>query len=657
MPSPPNEAVSPRLPMRLLHCLLVLVAGTLALPLGVHAATCDDAGFVDAIAESAWVNLDVTPAQGTAGVRAALRLAQASHAHQPVRIRLAPGFYADNLGAEIYAQRLLRTANNPIWLRATDTRPNATRLGHGINLLGVSYLAIDGVTIGPERVGAWNAATRTHADPQPLQAAAGVHVAGAALDARRSATINGRLDTAVYGRYEPSHHILVRRVTVQNLFDREERDGESSESQSMDGMKFNQVQDLWVLDSQVSQTTRHGIDMVGVHRAAVCRSLVAHTGGGLGIEAKGGSVDVLYDSNSFYRVRRVELGGEDTDATYYHSLDGRWDYEALRTVARNNLIVDAREAALEFSGCQDCAAVGNTIVFSAGYQPPSDGGTIYGGDVMRLHDSRVLGAADGAGSDCQFWDAAQQDYVSVDPCWGVGAQAPAPINRVLRSDRLLVANNVFAALGGQLGRGSGGVVPCPLNMTGGTALRVHDANYWWNGGQPLPPEGCSPLNEGSRSKLPGTGASASPVAGTVVDASTLGRLGGSLIAALQPTASAPLTGMAMSVAQQAAYDRLGAPRGLAGAGRAGAIDAASGSAALTSDRLFNFAERYYAEIFGGHAVSTSASGYYYRFYPATASYIGSQGGRLYVLGPAFGNAITDLGPLSAWLPAAHDAGY
>lgn len=130
------------------------------------------------------------------------------------------------------------------------------------------------------------------------------------------------MDFAVYGRYQPSHHLLVRRATVQNLFDPLERDGETSESLSMDGMKFNQVEDLWVPDCRVSQTTRHGIDNVGVHR--------------------------------------VELGGVETDATYFPS-DGRWDYEALRVTARNNLIVDARAAALEFSGCQDCTAINNTV--------------------------------------------------------------------------------------------------------------------------------------------------------------------------------------------------------------------------------------------------------------------------------------------------------
>ena len=643
------------MPIHRLSPLLLAAALLGATP--ARAATCDDGGFVDTIAESAWVNIDVTPAQGTAGIRNALRAAGTNHPNQPVRIRLAPGSYADNLGTEIYAQRLQRSAANPIWLKASNGNPNATRLGHGINLLGVSYIAIDGVTIGPDTVGAWNGST--HADPQPLQAAAGIHVAGAAIDARTSAVAPGNtLNAAAYGRYEPSHHILVRRVTVQNLFNRSERDAETSDGQDMDGMKFNQVQDLWVLDSAVRQTTRHGIDMVGVHRAAVCRSLIAQTGGGLGLEAKGGSVDVLYDSNSFWRVRRVELGGEDTDATYYFSHDGRYEYEALRTVARNNLIVDAREAALEFSGCLDCAAVGNTIVFSSGYQPPRDGDSIYGGDAIRVHDSRILGQADGAGSDCQFWDAQAQDYVTVDPCWGVGARAPAPINRVLRSDRMVIANNVFAALGGQFGSGNGAVVPCPLNSVDGTATpaptRTHDGNYWWNGGQPLPAGGCTALNEGPRSKLPGQGATASPVAGSAIDGSSLGRIGGTLVAAALPNPAAPLAGMAVPLATMAAQDRLGAPRG--GAGNAASVGAIGGSNA-TSDRLFNFGERFYPDFFAGPSVSATGFGYYYRYYPATQTYLGSQGGQLHVLSPAFGPAVVPLGALSDWIGTAAGLGF
>ena len=314
----------------------VLAGIVLGLPLPGSAAGCQDVAFVDVIAESAWVNLDLVPAQGTAGVRDALRQAQSQYAGRPVRIRLAPGHYTDNLGSEIFAQALWRSDAAPLWLTATDPRPNATVLGQGLNLLAVSYVAIDGLTIGPAQVGAWDG--RRHAAPGPLQAAAGIHVAGAALDGARAGASGQNLNLQVYGRFLPSHHVLMRRVTVQNLFGDDERDAETAEGHDMDGMKFNQVQDLWVLDSRVDRTSRHGIDNVGVHRAAFCRNLVARNGGGMGIEAKGGSVDVLYDSNSFYRVRRVELGGEETDAVYYFSLDGRWDYEALRTVARNCLL-------------------------------------------------------------------------------------------------------------------------------------------------------------------------------------------------------------------------------------------------------------------------------------------------------------------------------
>ena len=37
-------------------------------------------------------------------------------------------------------------------------------------------------------------------------------------------TEGGVLNTAVYGQFEPSHHILVRRMTIQNLFGRDESD-------------------------------------------------------------------------------------------------------------------------------------------------------------------------------------------------------------------------------------------------------------------------------------------------------------------------------------------------------------------------------------------------------------------------------------------------
>ena len=523
-------------------------------PVRAALLSCDGPFFVDAIAESAWVNIDIFPASGTNGIRQALATARDTYPDQPVRIRLAPGVYEDNVGAEIYSQRLLRSAANPIYLQAIDPAPNATQLGHGLNLLGVSYIAIDGLTFGPATVGDWNGTQ--HAPPLPLQAAAGIHVAGAAKNGNANANSGGILNSAIYGQYEPSHHVLIRSVTIQNLFDPTDFDAETAQGFGADGIKFNQAEDVWVVDSRISQTTRHGIDNVGMHRAAFCRNVIAHNGGGLGIEAKGGSTDVLYDGNIFYRVRRVELGGENTDATYYFSLDGRWDYEALGTVARNNLIIDPRETALEFSGCAGCFAIGNSILFTSAYVPPLDGAEVAGGDAIRVHDSMTLGVSDGAGNDCQTWDAGLNDYVTVDPCWGVGASGPAPINRVLRTADATVQNNLFAAAGGHFGRGYGGAtVACPLNVIDGNAALLFKANYWWNGASALPAEGCSALPVDTASIGAGGEVTASPLlAETLLDTASLTGLVQTAALALTPGPNSPLAGRALAHAMAGATD-------------------------------------------------------------------------------------------------------
>jgi hypothetical protein len=536
---------------------LALLAG----PAVAALPTCDTPSFIAAPAESAWTVIDVVPGQGTLGIQQALITARDSYPDRPVRIRLAPGYYADNIGNEIYVQHVLRSASTPIHLVAGNPAANGTRLGQGINLMGVSYLAIEGITVGPEVVGPWNGSR--HLEPLPVQAAAGIHVAGAARNGTANARRpDGTLDASIYGQFDPAHHILIKKVTIQNLFETTELDAETTEAAGMDGIKFNQAEDVWVLDSRIYQTTRHGIDNVGVHRGAYCRNLVARNGLGQGIEAKGGSTDILYDSNAFYRVRRVELGGENTDATYYFSADGQWNYEARGLVARNNLIVDPREAGLEFSGCAGCAAVGNTILFTSAYVPPMEGLDVAGGDAIRIHDSTVGGADTGAGSDCPTWNAAVQDYQQVEPCWGVGAHPPAPAGRRLSNSEIRVANNLFASAAGHFGRGNGGAtVACPLNHIDGSPGLDFNGNYWWNGSSPLPETGCSALVEGVQSVMSTSTPTAPPqLADLTVDASSLTALAASIPLSLLPSPASPLLGHAVGASQSATYDARGQAR-------------------------------------------------------------------------------------------------
>lgn len=189
---------------------------------------------MDAIPSGSWVNIDVATSGGAEGSRDAIYAARDGHPNQPVGVRLAPGTYAHTLGGEIWLQRVLRTATSPIWIVATNPAPSATVIGHGSDAIGLAYVASWGLTIGPATVGAWNGSP--HANPRPLQAQAGIHVAGAAIAggtrARRS---NGALDRAIYGEYEPSHHIVVRGLTIQDLFDPAAENAVLDEGQSMVG--------------------------------------------------------------------------------------------------------------------------------------------------------------------------------------------------------------------------------------------------------------------------------------------------------------------------------------------------------------------------------------------------------------------------------------
>jgi hypothetical protein len=536
------------------------------------AASCDPAGFARtfamAVPEATWLNVDLAPAGGMQAIRDQLERLRNEDLDRPVRLRLAPGTYAtrDAGQGEIYLMGLRRKASAPVLIQAVDPAPNATRLGQGFNLVAVSYLGFDGLTFGPERVGAFQKkgpcdvrGNCAHAEPKPLVAQAGIHISGTAIDPNKSGLRDGHLDYTVYGRYEPSHHVVIRRVTIQNVFDDAEPSGRQAEGGGSDGIKFNQAAEVWVVDSTVRQTSRHGIDQVGVHGGCFLNNVIAETGQGLGIEAKGGSVDVTYDGNVFFDVRRVEVGGEMTDAAYYWSVDPpgsaeHYAYEGRRIVARNNIIVDAREGALEFSGCHDCAAVNNTVLVSARFDRSAGGG-----DAIREVDSQIN--RDGAGSGCTPLDGDE-----VEQCWKVGPY-PADLvttpgengkSRVFTNARNALVNNLFLSPGGIWGNDLNPYNhPAPMHSFGFTTV---DYNYWWNGGQPMADPGDgSWLKHGPHSVYTGPVTPDPTLAGLDLDSGAA--LAASARAKLRPRPGSPLAGKGSSAAAgYAARDGAGAMR-------------------------------------------------------------------------------------------------
>ena len=77
-----------------------------------------------------------------------------------------------------------------------------------------------------------------------------------------------------------------------------------------------------------------------------------------------------------------------------------------------------------------------------------------------------------------------------------------------------------------------------------------------------------------------------------------------------------------------------------------------------SDRLFNYLEARYPQFIApANAVSDNGLGYYFRYYPATNSYVGTKDGSVFYLVPAISNDITRLGSLAEWLAIAAAQGY
>lgn len=77
-----------------------------------------------------------------------------------------------------------------------------------------------------------------------------------------------------------------------------------------------------------------------------------------------------------------------------------------------------------------------------------------------------------------------------------------------------------------------------------------------------------------------------------------------------------------------------------------------------SDRIFNYLEA----AFPGYAAPASptsgtVSGYYFRYYAKTASYIATKDGQLYFLAPNIRVDVFDLGTVAQWLAIAAAAGY
>jgi hypothetical protein len=465
----------------------VLPAGASPTP-ATGPLACGGPLFIDAIPAGGWTEVRINGG-GMDAIRDAIARSDVT---RPTRITVAAGTYG---GQCLYVEDHLRTAAAPLWIRAQGEVQIDCHDGNGqaVGFDHCAYIAFDGFTIGPK--------TGFYGD-------SAVHIAGKPNQPR---------DPRHYGDYDPAHHIIIRGLTARNLHRGPDGDQnpDAYESGCCDGVKSNQAADLWIINNHISRAARHGIDSVGVHRATICGNVLEDmVGAGVGMEAKGGSEDILFEANVIRRARHrgIMLGGEGSGNVYMWPWDAK--SEGTREIARNNVIINAAEAGLGFYGCAGCAAVNNSVWITSGY------GIVPDHDMIRSYNSTIEGGDD-------YWSASRR------------------VGQTLANRDNLVASNLFGVADGSM--------TCPLNANADSVAGMTFANnLWWNGGKPLPECG-----EGPTSIL------------TVKDAASLygtmdpkPRSTGSFAQApdLTPSAGSPLSGRARASARTPVNDAAGKKR-------------------------------------------------------------------------------------------------
>uniref|UniRef100_A0A383VHJ5 Right handed beta helix domain-containing protein n=1 Tax=Tetradesmus obliquus TaxID=3088 RepID=A0A383VHJ5_TETOB len=140
--------------------------------------------------------------------------------------------------------------------------------------------------------------------------------------------------------------------------------GISAIGQSVDDMKpqetikVNQVQGMYIEDSDVSHAGDNGVDFVAVQYGHVCRTKIHEAN--WCIYAKGGSAYLLIDSNSVYNCN--EAGLRIGQGTGFEYMVAPWlQYEAYGIRVTNNLVYNTWGAGLGVAGGYNILVAYNTV--------------------------------------------------------------------------------------------------------------------------------------------------------------------------------------------------------------------------------------------------------------------------------------------------------
>jgi hypothetical protein len=152
----------------------------------------------------------------------------------------------------------------------------------------------------------------------------------------------------------PTHHVVLRRITVRDC----------GGADNHDGIKLSGVTDFAVVDCEIERWGRRGsgIDMVGCRRGRIEDCTLRDRANDLaanGVQMKGGTRDVVVRRCRFENAgeRAVQLGGSTGRAYFRPKVEG---FEAKDLVVEHCTIVGST-AAIAFVGCDGAVVRHNTI--------------------------------------------------------------------------------------------------------------------------------------------------------------------------------------------------------------------------------------------------------------------------------------------------------
>lgn len=192
----------------------------------------------------------------------------------------------------------------------------------------------------------------------------------------------------------PAHHVVFRNLTIADV----------GTGGNNDCLKMSGVDDFFIVGNDISNCTGQMIDMVGCHDGVIAGNTI-HDSPESGVQAKGGSSDVLIHGNVFTDVagRNVNAGGS-TGLEFFRPIDAT--YEGARIHVVSNVFVRPgmnSGAPIAYVGCDACVFANNTVIeprtwvarilqetTDARFVPSRDGWFVNNVVVFRLADLRTF---------------------------------------------------------------------------------------------------------------------------------------------------------------------------------------------------------------------------------------------------------------------------